>query len=146
MFAFFSKDAVIASTATVSDVTTLDSTSLRRELHHPDLSCSTELDHVFVRSLDIYQQLQTVLYPCQFVIEDGVSEILGDLFARGFYAMNTCALRAAGRTLSSRPASSIFRRASEVVAVESDAEDVVKLPIDSMTGKKIAVRDFRPQS
>lgn len=86
LFANVSGGAAIASTATLSNADSPDSSGLRRKLHSRDRPCSEELNCVDIRSSAIYQQFKTIPYTHHLVTADYVPGALGDLVTSSFYA------------------------------------------------------------
>lgn len=100
LFAVVSGDAVIVSTATLSDVGTLENSSLLRGLHNHDLLCSKEYDGVVFSSPAIYQQTITLTYPHDPITTDDVAETRDDVLTSGLYAWSMRAMRAISRQAS----------------------------------------------
>lgn len=138
---------MIPGTVTLSNADTLGNNSLREILHNHDFPCTEYLDRMAIHPPAIYQYLKTLLYRHYLIPADSVPETMADLLTSAFYAWDTCAVSALGCSHSPHPASSSSPHTSRVAAVESNAEDVVKVSIDGgTTGKKIAVSDFYRQS
>lgn len=86
LFVNVSEDAVVASSATLSDAGAPDSNSLCRSLHSDSLLCSEEVDYVVIRSQAIHQHIESLFYSQPFITANDVSKVLSDLLLSGFYA------------------------------------------------------------
>lgn len=100
-----SREAMFASTATLSDADNLGKTSNHRRLYDYVLPSTEECDKVVFRALRNHGRSQTLLYLCPFSTSDKVPRTLGHFCTSGFYARNFCATNLVKAFASLKPAS-----------------------------------------
>lgn len=83
LFANVRGDTVIASTATLSQPGTTNSSYLRRKVHNQDLPCGDGPDHVAICSPAFHEQFKTLPYLYHLITAYDVPGTLGDLLTTG---------------------------------------------------------------
>lgn len=137
---------MIGGTASLSDLDTPGNNIFRRDVQTHDLPCNKELGCVAISSQAIHQQFKTLPHPFHFATAEDIPKTLGALLFSNLYAKDTRPLCAVGPSRSLYRSSSPVLPTFEVIAVDSDAEDVAELFVDhDTTGKKTAARDLEPQ-
>lgn len=101
-----SRDAKLAGTTTISDIRKLGETSLSLRLHNHDVACSEESNRVVIGAPKSQKQGESLSKLYRFHTSDEVPEAMGYFYTIGFYAQDSCAMRATSASAGLKTTSS----------------------------------------